>query len=75
MRIPWPITIVAVLVTLGISVMGVIAREAQAIPSGPPPAWGDFIASNALGVLLPALIVGVIAWIIERNVRRSRRAA
>jgi hypothetical protein len=75
MRIPWPITVVAVLVTLGLCVIAVIMAQVQNVPSGPAPSWGHFIAGNALRVLLPTLIVGLIAWIIERNIRRSRPAA
>jgi hypothetical protein len=75
MRVAWPITIVAVLVTLAVCIIGIVMGQVQTVPSGAAPSWGDFIASNALRVLLPALIVGVIAWIIERNIHRSRRVA
>ncbi len=73
LRIPWPITIVAVLVTAGICIIGVIRGTIETVPSGAAPSWWDFIASNALRVALPTFIVGVIAWIIERNIQRSRR--
>jgi hypothetical protein len=73
MQIPWPITIVAVLIARAYCIFGVIVGTVQTVSSGPAPSWWDFIASNALRVLLPAFVVGAVAWIIERNIRRSRR--
>ena len=74
MRIPWPITIVAVLVTAAISIVGVLLGTVRTVPSGAAPPWWDYIANNAFRVALPTVIVGAIAWIVERNIRRSRGA-
>ncbi len=73
MRVPWPITVVSVLVTLGICVIALIMTQVQTVPTDAAPSWLDFIAANALRVLLPALIVGAIAWVVERQIRRSRK--
>jgi hypothetical protein len=64
---------VAVLATAAICIVGVILGTVQTVPSGTAPSWWDFIASNALRAALPTFIVGVIAWMIERNIQRSRR--
>jgi hypothetical protein len=73
MKIPWPITIVTVLVTLAIYIIAVIIAEAQTVSVGPAPSWWNFIAGHLLQICIPALVMGVMAWIIERSIRRSRR--
>ena len=71
MRIPWPITVVAVLVTVAVFTIGVITAQMQTVPTAAAPGWWDFVAANGLRVLVPAAIVGVIARIVERNIRRT----
>lgn len=53
-------------------IIGVIMRQVQGISTEPAPSWWDFAASNAMPILLPAVVVGVVAWIVERNIRRAR---
>lgn len=75
MRIPWPVTIVAVLVTAGIAVIGIIRGTLATVPTaGGAPSWWEFISGNALRVALPTFVVGACAWVVERNIQRSRRA-
>ena len=75
MRIHRPITIVAVLVTLAIGIVAVIIGQVQTVATQAAPSWPHFVASNATRIVLPALVVGVIVWIIERNIRRHHPAA
>jgi hypothetical protein len=72
MKIPWPITVIASIIAFGWLTIATIMGQLQSIPAGLAPAWPTFILSHAPFVLIGTMIFGLIAWIVERNIRRSR---
>jgi hypothetical protein len=73
LRIRWPMTIVAVLVAAAICIAGVILGTRQTVPPLAARPWRELIAGYVPSVVLPSLIVGAFAWIIERNIKDRRR--
>ena len=72
MKVPWPITVVAVVATFGLFTILAIMSAGQVVPIDAAPSWEDFMLAHATYVLVPTLVVGLIAWMVERNIRRSR---
>lgn len=74
MKIPWPITVVASIVAFGWLTIATIMGYGQSLRAGPAPTWPQFILGHAPFVLVGTAIVGLVAWIAERNIRRLRAA-
>lgn len=76
--IPWPITIVAVVVGAGCGMIIIIYRDFpwEKLPpdSGPFSVPEMFIHGLPLTMMCAAL-AGLLGWIIERKLRARRRAA
>jgi len=75
MRVPYPLTIIAGVVAFGIAFLGAAYGQMQSIQTTPPPPWPSFFISH-LPVMVPfVLVVTIVAWLLERRLRRPRTAA
>jgi hypothetical protein len=74
MKVPWPITVLASILAFGLLTVVTVMDQLQSVPKGPAPTWPSFVLTHAPFVVIGTAVVGLVAWVVERNVRRSRVA-
>jgi len=74
MKLAWPITTLASVVAFGLFTFVTIMEQLQSVPTGPALTWPALAMAHAPFILVGTLVVGLVAWIVERNIRRSRAA-
>lgn len=72
MRIPWPITVVSVLVATGCGMIAVIWRDFPREKLSEPFNVSTMFLHGAPLILVFAVSAGLLAWLIERRLRKHR---
>ena len=75
MRVSYPLTIIAAVVAIGIGLVGTAHGQMESIQASVAPSWPAFILGILPTILPFVLVVTVVAWFLERRLRRSRTAA
>jgi ribose/xylose/arabinose/galactoside ABC-type transport system permease subunit len=76
--LPWPITTLAAVLTAGGGVIVVLWKNLpleKLPPDAPQPYYQTILLRASPAIAIITVLVTVIAWLLERGLRRRRRAA